>query len=167
MLFSATRFSMLFAALLPLAVLGCGGTDSTSISTDPVSDAPLAGKINGNAFTVKSAVGVVFEPASGKRTITISGGTVTCAMNIINGPAVLTSVVWKEGTAIPFDLSHNATLTYPSGDKFENVVSLTGRIEVIKAPTTVGSKGTIRLRAVVDDSTTVEGQVEVEICPDF
>jgi hypothetical protein len=166
MIFSATRFSVLIAALLPLSALACGGTDST-VSTGPVSDAPLAGMIDGKAFAAKSAIGVVFDPASGKRTITISGGTVTCAMNNIDGPAVLTSVDWKEGTAIPFDLSHNATLTYPSGDTFKNDVSTNGRIEVIKAPTTVGAKGTIRIRAVVDDNNTVEGQVDVEICPDF
>ena len=165
MLFSSTRFSLLIAALLPLSSVACGGSDS--VASEPVAETPLAGKIDGQAFTAKAAIGTVFDPSSGERTITITGDGITCANGNINGAAVLTSVVWKEGTAIPFDLQHNATLSFPSGDTPQNKVALTGRIEVIKAPTTVGEKGTIRLRAVVDDNNTVEGQVDVEICPDF
>ena len=165
MTFSSTRFSLLLTALLPLSALGCGGSDSTS--SEPVAETPLAGKIDGKAFTAKAAIGIVLDPSSGKRFITITGDGISCAMSNINGPAVLTSVAWKEGTAVPFDSQNNATLSFPSGDSIQNNVSLTGRIEVIKAPTKVGEKGTIRLRAVVDDSNTVEGQVDVEVCPDF
>ncbi|MEP7122086.1 MAG: hypothetical protein ABJE95_14300 [Byssovorax sp.] len=162
---SSTRFSLLLTALLPLSALACGGGDATS---EPVAGTPLAGKINGQAFTAKSAVGTVLDPMSGKRFITISGEAITCAGGS-GGPApeVLTSIVWKEGTTADFSLSTNATLAFPKGDTIQNDVATTGRIEVIKAPTKVGDKGQIRLRAVIDDSNTVEGQVDVEVCPDF
>lgn len=165
MTFSSTRFSRMIAALLPLSALACGGTDSPD--SEPVAETPLAGKIDGKAFKATGAIGTVLDPSSGKRFITITGDAISCAMSNINGPAVLTSVAWKEGTAVPFDSQNNATLSFPSGDSIQNNVSLTGRIEVIKAPTTVGEKGTIRLRAVVDDRNTVEGEIDVEVCPDF
>lgn len=164
MTFSSTRFSVLIAALLPLSSVACGGSDSTS---GPVASTPLAGKINGAAFTAKSATGTVFDATTGKRSITISGDAITCANSNITGTVVLTSVDWKEGTTADFGLSTNATLAFPKGDTIENDVATTGRIEVIKAPTTVGAKGQIRLRAVIDDNNTVEGQVDVEICPSF
>ena len=165
MIFSSTRFSLLIAALLPLSSIACGGSDSTSL--EPVATTPLAGMIDGKSFKATSAIGVVLDPSSGKRFITISGTGISCAMSNIEGAAVLTQVAWKEGTAIPFDSQNNATLSFPSGTTIQNNVALTGRIEVIKAPTTVGAKGTLRLRAVVDDKNTVEGEVDVEICPDF
>jgi hypothetical protein len=162
---SPTRFSLLLTALLPLSAVACGGSDSTS--SDPVATTALTGMIDGKAFTAKAAIGTVFDPMSGKRSITISGDAISCANSNINGAAVLTSVAWKEGTAIPFDLQNNATLAFPKGDTIQNDVAISGRIEVIKAPTTVGAKGQIRIRAMIDDSNHVEGQVDVEICPDF
>lgn len=164
MIFSSTRFSLLIAALLPLSALACGGTDEGS---EPVAATPLAGKIDGKSFTAKGAVGTVLDSKSGERFITISEEAITCAKGNPSGPVVITSVVWKEGTAIEFSLQQNATLAYPSGDTIKNDVAITGRIEVIKAPTTVGEKGKIRLRAVIDDSNTVEGEVDVEVCADF
>ncbi len=165
MTLSSIRFSLLITALLPLASVACGGSDSTS---EPVASTPLAGKINGQAFTAKSAVGSVLDPMSGKRFITISSEAITCASGSSSPqPEVLTSIAWKEGTTADFSLSTNATLAFPKGDTIENKVATTGRIEVIKAPTTVGAKGQIRLRAVIDDSNTVEGQIDVEVCPDF
>lgn len=163
---SSTRFSLLITALLPLSALACGGSDTTA-SSDPVASTALTGMINGQAFTAKAAIGTNLDPMSGKRFITITGDAITCASSNINGAAVLTQVAWKEGTAIPFDLQNNATLSFPKGDTIENNVATTGRIEVIKAPTMVGDKGQIRIRATIDDSNHVEGQVDVEICPDF
>ncbi len=162
---SSTRFSLLITALLPLSALACGGSDSTS--SDPVATTALTGMINGQAFTAKGAIGSNLDPSSGKRFITITGDAITCASSNIHGAAVLTSVAWKEGTAIPFDFQNNATLSFPKGDTIENNVATTGRIEVIKAPTKVGEKGQIRIRATIDDSNHVEGQVDVEVCPDF
>ena len=136
MTFSSTRFSVLIAALLPLSSVACGGSDSTA---GPVASTPLAGKINGAAFTAKSATGTVFDSTTGKRSITISGDAITCANSNIMGTVVLTSVDWKEGTTADFGLSTNATLAFPKGDTIENEVATTGRIEVIKAPATVGA----------------------------
>jgi hypothetical protein len=161
---SSTRFLVLITALLPLSALACGGSDPAS---EPVASTPLAGKINGQAFTAKSATGTVFDKTTGKRSITISGDAITCADSNLSGTVVLTSIEWKEGTTADFGLTTNATLAYPKGDSIQNDVATTGRIEVIKAPTEVGAKGQIRLRAVIDDSNTVEGQIDVEICPDF
>jgi hypothetical protein len=164
MIFTSTRFSLLIAALLPITALGCGGGDSSS---EPVAATPLAGKIDGKSFTAKGATGTILDASSGKRFITISGDAITCASSNAEGATVLTSVAWTEGTEAEFSLQQNATLAFPSGDSIQNNVATTGRIEVIKAPTTVGEKGKIRLRAVIDDNNTVEGEVDVEVCADF
>jgi len=83
---------------------------------------------------------------------------------------LLAEVPWTANSGYALSLSHNFTFTYPNdGGDFENNVATSGRIELDAAPqaTDGGSASTtLRIRGEYDDQNSVEGQVQVLVCPD-
>jgi hypothetical protein len=158
-------------ALSSVAVLSVGCSSSDGDGDDsggPVASGPLAGTIDGKPFTAKSAIATP-DKDGGKTSITVYDIDVTCeSSNPQVDRRILTSVPWKAGTErnlkLDFsDLNGSQTVTFVLGSS-NNIISNSGRIEVLEAPSEKGAKGKIRLRASAQ-SHSVEGEVAVTVCP--
>jgi hypothetical protein len=149
---------------------GCSASDSSSgDSGAAVAASPLKGNIDGKDFQGKTAI--ARASSSGKRSITIYDMDVKCEdVSPKAERELLTSIEWVAGTTknlkLDFaDLKGSQTVTFviSKGGSPSNIVSNTGRIEVIEAPTGKGSTGKIRIRASAQTHS-VEGEIAVQVC---
>jgi hypothetical protein len=154
-------------AALAGGAVGCGSSDDDA-PTGPVSTSPLTGTIEGKEFVGKVALAKKgFE--EGEKSIDIYDADVKCA-DFGERPErqILISVPWTAGTEKDFKFSlggdgQTATFVVKKDGETNNIIATTGRVEIITAPTEVGEKGTIRLRAIADTHR-VEGEISVEVC---
>ena len=158
------RYDLLMRLLVACVFLvaGCGGGGGDGNRTDPVPSTPLAGMLNGTPWTAVSARAKNSSTA-GEKSIRIYPNTVTCAQ-IGAEPYVVVGTAWVPGN-VEVDLESDSVI-FIFMDATAHVV-LDGRIELPSAPTDVGAKVMMGLRASFedgDDDLFVEGQVEVEIC---
>jgi hypothetical protein len=161
-----------FAVLSTAALLaGCSASsESTGDSGSAVAASPLKGNIDGKDFQGKSAVARK-SGTDGKRSITVYDMDVKCEdFSPKAERELLTSIEWVAGTTknlkLDFaDLKGSQTVTFviSKGGSPTNVISNTGRIEVIEAPTDKGSVGKIRIRASAQ-AHSVEGEIAVQVC---
>ena len=170
------KLGLMLVGLIALGTAACTiettDTGSGSAKSGPVSSAPLAGTIEGKSFAGKFGVAKKsgFDD-DGKRMISIYDTEVPCSsFSSENEPDayMLISVPWEAGVKRDFSFggSDGQTATFvvkKSDGDFTNIISTTGRVEVIEAPTAAGEKGTIRLRASAQGNS-VEGEVTVEVC---
>lgn len=158
-----------FAMTLVMAfATGCSSTDESNAKTGPVDSSPLAGSVAGTSFTAKSAIARAgFK--DGRKELDIYDIDVTCKDFAPTADRyVLLSVPWQAGTARDFsigtgDSAQTATFVIQKDGATTNVFSTQGRVEVLEAPSDVGSKGKIRLRAIADENH-VEGEIAVDVC---
>lgn len=164
------RFSCV-VALSAFAVLSVGCSSSDSDGDDsggPVASSPLSGTIDGKPFEAKSAIATP-DPKDGEASITVYDIEATCeTMNPQVDRRILTSVPWTPGTErnlkLDFtDMKGSQTVTFVLGSS-NNIISNSGRIEILEAPSEKGAKGKIRLRASAQ-SHRVEGEIAVTVCP--
>jgi hypothetical protein len=153
---------------LALFAVGCGSS-SDDAPSGPVSASPLSGSIDGQDFTGKVAIARKgFD--EGKKSIDIyDDASITC--DTFNDKAtrkILIDVPWTTGMSKDFSFSFSgggqtATFVIDKGGSPDNIIATTGRVEVIDAPTDVGSTGKIRLRAIAEGNK-VEGEIPVQVC---
>ena len=150
-----------------LAVAACSSSDSGEDSGEPVASSPLSGTVDGKPFAAKSAI-ARSSGGGDKRSISIYDVDATCDdASPQTDREILFSVPWKAGTSRPLkldftDLNGSQTVTFVVG-KSNNIISNSGRIEVLEAPTEKGTTGKIRVRASADGHS-VEGEIAVQVC---
>lgn len=155
----------LLPALLGVLALcfgfACGGGAS---SGTPVKTQVLAGSINGQSWTVQSAI--LESPfSSGDRFLNLYSTARTCDdFAPPTTPSLLTSVQWKVGT------SDSEQITFvvpdPGGGAPNNIPVFGQRLEILTAPD--AGTGTIRLRATDGSAAnSVEGEASVTVCQGF
>jgi hypothetical protein len=131
-----------------------------------VSTAPLTGTIDGRDFTAKSALASKSFSDASKKDVEIYDVDATCAARpqMKDGSReILTSVPWK-AAATDFGFpGQTATFVVQKGNTPDNLISTEGRVEVVNAPSNVGDKGQLRLRAIFE-ANSVEGQIDVQVC---
>lgn len=146
-------------------LVGCGSSDEDEDSGGPVASTPLKGVVAGKEFVAKSAIARPgFSDEGDERMVSIYDVDADCSSGG-GDTSLLTSVEWKSGVAknLSFSLGGDSqTVTFVVGPG-QNVISSTGRIEVIDAPTEANAKGKIRIRAKAD-SDHVEGEIDVLVC---
>ncbi len=162
------RFFAFAVCLSGLSVVGCSSADEDGgDSGGPVASSPLEGTIDGKPFTAKSALA---RPSgdSGEVMITVYDVDAKCdGASPQVDRRILTSVPWKANTArnlkLDFsDVKGSQTVTFVLGSS-NNIISNSGRIEILDAPSGKNEKGKIRLRASAREHR-VEGEVEVQVC---
>jgi hypothetical protein len=155
-------------AALAGGAVGCGSSDDDA-PTGPVSASPLTGTIEGKEFVGKVALAKKgFE--EGEKSIDIYDADVSCADFGGERPPrwIMISVPWTPATEKDFKFglggdNQTATFVVQKDGETNNIIATTGRVEIITAPTEVGEKGKIRLRAIADTNK-VEGEISVEVC---
>lgn len=162
------KLAMIFTFSLCALAVACGSSSSDSAPSGPVAAQPLAGTIDGQSFTAK--VGLAHKGfEDGKKSIDIYDTDATCDQFGTQAKReILIDVPWTTGTSKDFSVSFSgggqtATFVVEKDGKTDNIVSGTGRVEVIDAPTDKGSTGKIRLRAIAE-SNKVEGEVTIKVC---
>lgn len=157
----------LLASLLCLATLGCGEGDS-SPTPSPVPDTPLQGTLGGRPFVARSAL--ARQPAGPSDTprkwIDIYDVEVGCDDFLpATDRSIIGTVPWTSGTEYALSFSQSVTFVLDEADGTPvNHLVTDGRLEVVDAPTAVGAKGRLRLRAIKGDAGFVEGAVDVTVC---
>lgn len=150
-------------ALVGVIALLAGCSSGVPDNDEPVAKTALAGSIAGKSF--KAISGTADVGSDGEASIAIYEEEVDCGS--FGGKdterMILTAASWKDGYETGFSLSTQTATLSPA--KGENLVAVTGRIEVIKAGE--GEKGTIRLRAYYDDDNQVEGEIDLKVCEGF
>jgi hypothetical protein len=164
------KLAMVFAIAFgsfPL-VTGCSSSSGGGGATGPVATTPLAGTVDGQSFTAKTALAHDgFD--SGKKSIDIYDTDVNGeAFGQSSKREILLDVDWTAGSAKDFSLGsgtagQTATFVVDKNGTPDNIISTTGRVEIIDAPTTKGSTGKMRLRATAEGNQ-VEGEVPVQVC---
>ena len=149
-------------ALAALAALaGCGDPEPTR---SPIPDTPLAGTLNGKAFTAQTALASSKVAGPGEKWIDVYGTACTCTTQDPSAePKIIATIPWEAGKAYDFGAQQNITFTYkdPSG-QWENNLVLNGRLEVIRAGA-AGETGRIKLEGI-SGSDSVKGAVDVVVC---
>jgi hypothetical protein len=143
--------------LAALCLAGCGGSDTTPAST------PLAGTVESKMFTAKSAVALTgMSPSTKFVVIRDSKASCSDGSAIQKGVLIVTvETPWMDGatTAVGTD----AKVTFD--DLPDSVLAISGEVEVVHAPMTIGERGAIRLLADAGDGASkVDGQVDVTLC---
>jgi hypothetical protein len=124
----------------------------------------MTGSINGTEFVAKIALAQPGLSDAGKRSITIVDADTDCN-GAFGKRSILFSVQWVEGLTKELSFgSQTATFSYEDMGGFSNKVATTGRLELVSAPSEVGAKGKLRLRARFDDKNKIDGEVPVLIC---
>ncbi len=148
--------------------VGCSSSDGGGDdSGGPVASSPLSGTIDGKPFVAKSAIAT--PDKDGEASITVYDIEATCdGQSPEVDRRILTSVPWTAGTErnlkLDFtDMAGSQTVTFVLGSS-NNIISNSGRIEILEAPSEKGAKGKIRLRASAQ-SHSVEGEIAVTVCP--
>jgi hypothetical protein len=125
---------------------------------------PLAGSINGQAWTVQSAI-LDTAFSSGDRFLNLYSTARTCDdFSPPTAPSLLTSVQWKVGTSD----AQQITFVVPAagGGAPNNIPAFGQRLEILSAPD--AGTGTIRLRATDGSAAnSVEGEATVTVCQGF
>lgn len=183
---------MHFRALLCLVLLGCSsssagsadGADAPHATSGaapvPVSGAPLQGTVGGKPFAGKAAL-ATYGAKSGAAEILVFDTPETCAHfgKLPDGWRVQVAVRWRAG--VTGDVGDLAQLDgAPVGTSSDDLVgawfvstksgathtsaSHEGRVEVIEAGTTEGSRGRLRVRATSEEGHLIEGEMPVELC---
>jgi hypothetical protein len=162
------KLAMIFTFALCSLAVGCGSSSDDSGPTGPVAAQPLAGTIDGQAFTAK--VGLARKGFDeGKKSIDIYDTDVTCEQGASQVKReILIDVPWEAGMTKDFSFSlsgggQTATFVVDKNGTPDNIVSANGRVEVIDAPTEKGATGKLRLRAIAE-SNKVEGEVTIKVC---
>jgi hypothetical protein len=135
---------------------GCGGDDGVEIATTP-----LAGTINGEAWTFKSGETDAFLSEGDDNFFAeLYGEDVeACGFGGGGGSHILGAVPKVAGE---YDLSLALNVTFSYGDS-ENLVATEGRIVVddVSATELHGA-----MHAIYDDANEVDGTFTLTICPD-
>lgn len=159
------------ACLLALVLVGCGGegdSPSTPSTQSSVPDAALEGTLGGRPFVARSALAHAPPDPSDTthKWIDIYDVEVSCDDFFPSTDrSIIASVPWKAGTAYSFDYKQNVTFVIDDADGTPvNYLVSTGRLELVDAPTAVGAKGRLKLRASNDKAGSVEGSVDVTVC---
>lgn len=155
-------FSLLALGLLACVSAACSSDAGAGDSDEPVAKSTLTGMIGGESFTARSATAIPGFDDDGTRRVEVYDTEVTCDTAAGGGRSVIASVPWQSGFASALSLNQNVTLYEGEG---QNNVATSGRIEVIDAPAE-GETGVVRIRAFIDDDNQVEGEIEVQVCPD-
>lgn len=166
---------VILASMLALAACGGGSSSSDAGSSAPVSHQPLAGTVNGQPWTAGYATAQDRGDSSGYFvTVYAQGVDAGCYGGSLDVPELLTSVPWTANSAYDFSLQHNLTFSFKDGSgNDQNDVATSGRIELDAAPAFVDTDGgpptttTLRIRGKFDANNSVEGQVNVVVCPPF
>lgn len=150
--------------LLLLAACGAPPTPEP-VPPTPVASTPLTGKIDGVAWTPRSAVASArraFSDDGGERWIDLGVGTFDCS-NFIPEAELIGTVPWTVG-AYDFSLRQNVTFVVEEDGKTVNKVATNGRIELLSAPGPDAGVATLRIRARFDADNEIEGEVSLTVC---
>jgi hypothetical protein len=152
------RTGALFAVFVWLST-GCGSS--------PVKDTPLAGKINGIAFTATTALGSHRKAFSTEEApelwVDIYETTVTCAAFPTADRQIIAVVPWSGPTSYDLSLQKNLTLVWKEGTTPHNQIVTDGRIELSATPAAPATTPLL-LRASSGPDNTVEGRIDLQIC---
>jgi hypothetical protein len=168
------RASSLLACLLfacssfTAACSSSSGSGNDGDPGTPVKQQPLAGTIDGHAFSAKTAVA---QPnGSGGMMVTVFSSAATCAhqpqlQNDGDVQVLLEVDSWKAGNAYELSLSSSVTFVEQKSGSPDNLITTTGRVEVTD-PGSASANGTLSIRATSADfgSIEIEGQVPVVVC---
>jgi hypothetical protein len=148
---------------------------STAVMEEPVASTPLAGTVGSLPFTGRHAVVHLSSPHPPD--LTVYGEPTPC--NADPRPSLLVGLAaWSVGTHVvrsptPGELQRGAkdddfvTVNFVHDQASgipANDFSDSGRLEVLEAPTVVGTKGKMRLRASAGAGNAVQGEISVEVC---
>jgi hypothetical protein len=135
---------------------------SSSSNDAPIASTPLAGTIGGRSFTAKSARARKSVSNAKKKSITIYDADTTCASTPSTDRWISATPIWEVGaTQDPYEVAWYVGGT--AGGTGTIYIAESAKIEVVEAPTTVGSAGIIRIRAS-NKGDSIEGQISVQIC---
>jgi hypothetical protein len=140
------------------ALLSCSSKSET-----PIPSTPLAGTIGGKAFTAKSARARKSSSNPAKKSITIYDVDSTCAATPSAADRwVIATAIWQGGAKQdPYSVGWYVHSTTGGVDTL--YIADSSELEVVEAPTTVGSVGLIRIRAS-SKGDSIEGQIAVQVC---
>jgi hypothetical protein len=162
------KLAMVFTFALGALAFGCSSSSASSDSGGPVAAKPLDGTIDGQSFTAK--VGLAHKGFDAtKKSIDIYDADATCDKPVTSPKReILIDVPWSAGTSTNFSFSlsgggQTATFVVDNNGTPNNIISSSGRVEIVDAPSTAGSTGKIRIRASAEGNN-VEGEVSVLVC---
>lgn len=146
-----------------LVFVGCGPDETPEdTSATPVASTPLAGTFKGQPWTAAQGRARAWSFGEGnERWIDVGSSPLGC--NGAGDAQLIGTIDWAPGTSYALSLTRNLTFSYDDNGTSENLVAITGRVELVSAPDQ--GLATVRIRARYDADFSVEGEVQLEVCP--
>lgn len=151
---------LVLTALMAIGLFGCGGDDEDA----SVTDQPLQGEVNGQAWTLGSATTNAF--LSDDDTIWVDAyldADITCdSFGGGEGASLILNVPREVGT---YTLSLSLNMTFVFEDEEGDLLNVVGTNGVLIVEEVTDTQVTASIRASADGDNSVEGRFTAELCP--